>query len=177
MELQGRNVDEWGNVILSADGLIDHLMRGHDLSSHLMALENRSLKIFNDHCKEFDHPQDQVSAYQQPEISIEEWDKAHQSKWFTPEPFASMDVKEWLFEKCSTEEQVLRVLDEWTLYEERGMEPVLRFLIYAIDNFRKRKVVWGVGRGSSVASYILYLIGVHKVDSMTYNLDVREFLK
>jgi DNA polymerase III alpha subunit len=42
---------------------------------------------------------------------------------------------------------------------------------------RKENIVWGVGRGSSVASYVLYLIGVHKIDSLYYNLDVEEFLR
>jgi DNA polymerase III alpha subunit len=37
--------------------------------------------------------------------------------------------------------------------------------------------VWGVGRGSSVASYVLFLIGVHRIDSMKYNLDYKEFLR
>jgi DNA polymerase III alpha subunit len=38
-------------------------------------------------------------------------------------------------------------------------------------------VLWGVGRGSSVASYCLYILGVHKVDSIKYELDIHEFLK
>jgi DNA polymerase III alpha subunit len=42
---------------------------------------------------------------------------------------------------------------------------------------RSNNIVWGVGRGSSVASYVLYLLGVHKVDSIKYGLDIREFLK
>jgi DNA polymerase III alpha subunit len=42
---------------------------------------------------------------------------------------------------------------------------------------RKNKIVWGVGRGSSVASYVLFLIGIHKVNSLKYNLDIKEFLK
>jgi DNA polymerase III alpha subunit len=42
---------------------------------------------------------------------------------------------------------------------------------------RENDIVWGVGRGSSVASYTLYLIGVHKIDSIKYELDINEFLK
>jgi DNA polymerase III alpha subunit len=42
---------------------------------------------------------------------------------------------------------------------------------------RKHNIVWGVGRGSSVASYVLYLIGVHKINSMYYDLDIEEFLR
>ncbi len=42
---------------------------------------------------------------------------------------------------------------------------------------RDNEVIWGVGRGSSVASYVLYLIGIHKVDSMYYDLPINEFLR
>ena len=65
-------------------------------------------------------------------------------------------------------------LDE---FKARNLYPVLQLLIYIIDTMRKNNLVWGVGRGSSVASYVLYLIGVHKVNSLKYNLDLREFLK
>jgi len=34
-----------------------------------------------------------------------------------------------------------------------------------------------VGRGSSVASYCLYLLGVHKINSLKFDLDIKEFLK
>ncbi len=57
------------------------------------------------------------------------------------------------------------------------MTKVLNLLLYLVDHFRTNKIVWGVGRGSSVASYILYLIGIHKVDSIKYDLDIGEFLK
>ena len=57
------------------------------------------------------------------------------------------------------------------------MIDVLRYLKYLVDTMRKHKIVWGVGRGSSVASYCLFLIGVHRVDSVLYQLDIKEFLK
>ena len=41
----------------------------------------------------------------------------------------------------------------------------------------EHQVIWGVGRGSSVASYVLYKLGVHRVDSMYYDLDPQEFLR
>jgi DNA polymerase III alpha subunit len=42
---------------------------------------------------------------------------------------------------------------------------------------KENNIVLGVGRGSSVASYVLYLLGVHRVDSLKYDLDIKEFLK
>jgi len=46
-----------------------------------------------------------------------------------------------------------------------------------VDNLRKRNVVWGVGRGSSVSSYVLFCIGINRIDPLKFNLDVGEFLK
>ncbi len=70
-----------------------------------------------------------------------------------------------------------RVDMELALYKERNLFPIIQVLLYVVDVLRTNELVWGVGRGSSVASYILYLIGIHKVDSIKYKLDIREFLK
>ena len=177
MELNGRQVDEWGNVIFDKDGLIYLLMKGVDLSKDLQAKADPDIERFNGLCRELDHPQDQVRVFCEPTVSVEEWDRTRQANWFIPEEYRELDVLAWLAERCSTDEQITRVAEEWYLFEEREMIPVLQTLIYLIDDFRSRGVVWGVGRGSSVASYILYLIGVHRVDSIKFDLDVREFLK
>ena len=60
---------------------------------------------------------------------------------------------------------------------DRDMTDLLRYMVYLVDFMRENNIVWGVGRGSSVASYVLYLIGVHKINSIRYNLDWREFLR
>lgn len=177
MKLKGRSVDAWGNVVFDQTGLIDLLMKGSDFGVDIVSEPSISIQRFNDLCREFDHPEDSIKIYHEPDKTIEEWDEYHQSHWFTPEPFTSLDVHEWLLEKCSNEEQRARVLLEWKLFEERHMEPVLRCLIYLVHHFRERGIVWGVGRGSSVASYCLFLIGIHKVDSLKFDLDPREFLK
>jgi len=62
-------------------------------------------------------------------------------------------------------------------FQDRGMMPLLNFLLYMVDTMRENNIVWGVGRGSSVASYVLYLIGVHRINSMKYNLDYKEFFR
>lgn len=176
MQLNGRKTDKLGNVIFSQDGLIDHLMRGNDISE-LFADDNDSIRQFNELCKMYDHPEDQLNVYEKPNQDIESWDSQNQKCWFMPEDYSEIDLEEYFLRKCDTDEQVQRVNEELLLFKERNMENVLRFLIFMIDDFRKRKIVWGVGRGSSVASYCLYLIGVHKIDSLKFNLDPREFLK
>jgi len=88
-----------------------------------------------------------------------------------------MIVYEFIKKIVKTDDEKQRIAIEMTMFEERKMMNVLRFLIYLVDSMRKNKIVWGVGRGSSVASYVLFLIGIHKVNSLKYNLDIKEFLK
>ena len=78
---------------------------------------------------------------------------------------------------CSSDAELQRVGEELLLYQERNLFDLLRFMKYLVDTLRKNNIVWGVGRGSSVSSYILYLLGVHKINSMYYDLDIKEFLK
>ena len=110
------------------------------------------------------------------DISIEDFDKQNQTVWFMPKNYFP-ELTEWLFEQCSTQEEKDRVATELELYAQYRMIPVLHYIKYLVDIMRKEGIVWGVGRGSSVASYVLYLIGAHKVNSLKYNLDIREFLK
>ena len=105
--------------------------------------------------------------------------------YIIPQHYKDLDVEEYingLVKSKSGDSDIsvkakARVEMELTEFEARNLFPVLRILIYIIDTMRKHKLVWGVGRGSSVASYVLYLLGVHKVDSLKYNLDIKEFLK
>lgn len=111
-----------------------------------------------------------------PAIDIKEFDRLNQKQWFMPENYCP-NLIEWLFSKCENDDQAIRVSQELELFIQYGMMDLLHYVKYLVDTMRKEGIVWGVGRGSSVASYVLYLIGVHKVDSLKYNLDIREFLK
>jgi DNA polymerase III alpha subunit len=99
-----------------------------------------------------------------------------------PQHYKEIDVEEYIrglipTSGDSAEAVEARVEMELAEYKARNLFPVLQLLIYIIDTMRKNNLVWGVGRGSSVSSYLLYLIGVHKVDSVKYNLNIKEFLK
>jgi DNA polymerase III alpha subunit len=98
-------------------------------------------------------------------------------EWYMPESYKNINVVEFIINKCSTQKELDRVAQEMVLYEERGLYPLLRLLIFLVDHMRDNGVLWGVGRGSSVSSYVLYLIGVHRVDAIKYDLDIKEFLR
>ena len=99
-----------------------------------------------------------------------------------PQHYKDIDVEEYITKLIPTSGDSAmavkeRVETELALFKAKNLFPVLQLMIYIVDTMKKHEIVWGVGRGSSVASYCLYLIGVHKVDSIKYNLDIREFLK
>jgi len=103
-----------------------------------------------------------------------------------PEPYKSLDVVAYIADrhtvlmrdKRSNEllAREYRLANELREYENRGLFDVLRTIVYIINTLAETNTVWGVGRGSSVSSYVLYAIGVHDVDSFAYELDIVDFL-
>lgn len=118
-----------------------------------------------------------VKLYKDPKLSVEEFDKQQQSTWFMPEEYQQMDIAKWVLDQCKDENELQRAGDELLKYNDRKMLVLLQYLKYLVDTMRQHKIVWGVGRGSSVASFVLYLIGVHHINSLYYDLDINEFLK
>jgi DNA polymerase III alpha subunit len=110
-------------------------------------------------------------------FEISDYDKACQSNWNMPEEYKLYDIVDWLYSQCKTSEQKDRVTEELKAFAERDMIMLLKWLKYFVDTCRKNNIVWGVGRGSSVSSYVLYIIGVHKIDPLRYNLDWQDFLR
>jgi len=109
--------------------------------------------------------------------SPELYHKSLQSQWFFTEEYKNFDIKQFCIDKCNSDVERTRIYEEFTEFERLGMIDLLRWCKYFVDTCTHQDVIWGVGRGSSVASYVLYIIGIHKIDSIKYNLDWREFLK
>lgn len=119
-----------------------------------------------------------LNLYQDLNISKEEFDKICQADWLMPDEYKNLDIEQWIKDQGPPwEPEATRIEEELAAFKEHNMINLLRWLKYFVDTCRANNVVWGVGRGSSVASYVLYLIGVHKIDSIKYNLDWREFLR
>jgi DNA polymerase III alpha subunit len=110
-------------------------------------------------------------------VSIPEFDTVQQQHWHMPEEYKQFDIAEYLLNLCNTQQELQRVGKELLLFQERNLFDLLRYLKYLVDVMTKNHVIWGVGRGSSVSSYVLYKMGVHQIDSMFYDLDASEFLR
>ena len=111
------------------------------------------------------------------DLSIEEFDSSNKENWYIPDEYKNFDIAKFVLDKCKNEEELQRAGEELLLYQERDMFMLLRYLKYFVDTMRKNKIVWGVGRGSSVSSFVLYLIEVHRINSLYYDLSIDEFLK
>jgi DNA polymerase III alpha subunit len=118
-----------------------------------------------------------TQVYKPLDLTIEEFDAQCQSSWLMPESYRNMDIAQYVLGLCETDAELQRAGSELLLFQERDMFPLLCYCKYLVDTMRANNVVWGVGRGSSVSSYVLYLIGIHKVNSLYYDLSIDEFLK
>lgn len=110
-------------------------------------------------------------------LSVDEYDMMNQRNWLMPEEYKQMDIAQHVIDLCKTTSEIQRAGEELLMFQERNLFNLLKYLKYLVDTMRANNIIWGVGRGSSVASYVLYLLGVHRIDSMYYDLDPREFLR
>jgi DNA polymerase III alpha subunit len=139
-------------IIKHGPDILDHCLTSDDIHQYLDRINSEHL--------DYPIPPNQINP----------------KHWFIPEDYCP-DLMQYLYSCCETESQRARVDLELELFIKNGMYDVLHVMKYIVDTLRKNKIVWGVGRGSSVSSYVLYLIGVHKIDSVKYNLPIDEFFK
>ena len=99
--------------------------------------------------------------------------------WNIPDHYKQLDLEYYFFEKCKglSIEYLERVAIELVLFDEYGLNDLLKTLIYLIDEFKKMNIVWGIGRGSSCSSLLLYLIDLHMIDPIKYNIEITDFLR
>lgn len=175
LELNDRKIDEYGNVIYNVEGIVDLLMSGFSIKN--LILDNNQEVDLNNSFEEDGAKLDSLKKYNEPSMPITEYDKLLQDEFIIPNKYKEIDLHEYLLSKCSTEIEINRVEYEYDLIVKRNMINFFKCMIYLVDMFREHKLLWGVGRGSSVSSYSLFLIGIHKVNSIKYNLDCHEFFK
>jgi predicted metal-dependent hydrolase len=150
--------DTLGIPRFSNKDLIDMIYSGHVDKCHVVLCDSSDdVDKFNTAMRE--QGLTELTTYVPIDVEQNEFDNALQSEWFMPDKYKDMDISKYLQDKCKTQEELVRYFEEYAEF------------------MRENNIVWGVGRGSSVASYVLYLIGVHKVNSIQFGLDWREFLR
>lgn len=171
-----RRIDPWGRVVMKPDAVFRLAMEGHDVWS-IPVDPGPAIDLYNETLVRFDKPGLTMGPPTEMETTPEEEHAQHAASWMVSDEIKTIPVRAFLLDLCRTPEEKARVNLEMDLYEERDLIPLLQLMMYLVNHFRENNVVWGVGRGSSVASFVLYLIGVHKVNSLKYGLAIEEFLK
>ena len=169
--------DHLGQMIFSEDDCVNMLMRGQSLHINGMLVDTT---VDLENAAEILENVSTLVKYNELElqaVTVEDFDRMNQGNWLMPDEYKNLDIAEYVLNLCESEAALQRVGEELLLYQARDLFDLLRYLKFLVDVMKSNNLIWGVGRGSSVASYVLYLLNVHKIDSLHYNLDIAEFLR
>mgnify|MGYP000515622034 CR=1 FL=1 len=171
--------DELGIPRFSNRDLVNMIYSGHVDKCHVVLCEEHDdVDKFNTAMEE--QGLDKLQKYIPIDVDQKTFDGVCQGEWFMPDEYKDINVYEYVLGKAETpcpQHVQDRIWEELDAFKERGMKDLLRYMIYLVDYMREHDIVWGVGRGSSVASFILYLLGAHKIHSIAWDLDPTEFLR
>ena len=163
-----------GQPILTVDEALTSMLNG-SMFDNWVVTNDTEQQLFNAREKFLGGTDQIISDYKEEDTAA--YHKARQLNWSIPQKYIDLDTETYLCNLCDTDAELSRVLEELDLYKLKGLYPILNLMIYLTDIKKQNNIVWGVGRGSSVASYCLFLIGVHKINSLAFNIDIGEFLK
>lgn len=108
--------------------------------------------------------------------------------WVLPDKYDKLELESWIFQKhdqlaqtnnwtvTEITSRLNRLCTELVEFENRNLTNLLKTMVYITDQLTQKQILWGVGRGSSVSSYLLYVLGVHDVDSFAFDLDIEDFM-
>ena len=160
-------------VIVNENDLVEGLLQGKSVNS-IITEDTEKIDTYNHFCSLFKF-NDQID-YETPADNDDKYSYKNSDNWQMPNKYKDLNIVDYIL-GLSPEENYDRCYAELEEFKKRDMFPMLKFLVYMVSELKNNNIMWGVGRGSSVSSYILYLIGVHKIDSIKYNLDYKEFLR
>lgn len=174
MNLINRSIDEYGNSYFTTDQLVEMIMSGYDITNFSITSEKDVIEN-NLYSEELNI--NKIQTYIKNKSNIDDYYKNIKNTFLIPDNYMSIDLYNYLLSKCKNKEEFDRIDYEYNLIVKKNMTNFFKCVIYLVDFFRNNDILWGVGRGSSVSSYALYLIGIHKINSLKFNLDCHEFFK
>lgn len=167
--------NKFGEMIFNEADVVDLIMQGREFSADRMLVDStvdiQQASDILENVPKF------LNYGSLDNLTIESFDSLQQRSWHMPQEYKDLDIAQHILSLCTTEAELQRCGHELLLFQERNLFDLLRYLKFLVDTMRTHNVIWGVGRGSSVASYVLYKMGVHRINSMFYELNVEEFLR
>ena len=169
------NTDEYGLVYYNELELFKALYKDPNIDLGKFSVLDPDK--FNNSIKVLYSDAPKLSRSEKPSVTVNEFDQANQNTWNMPDEYQDLDIAKVILDSCNNDDELQRCGTELLMFQERKLLNLLKFLKYFIDTMNKNNIVIGLGRGSSVSSFVLYKLGVHRVNSMFYDLDVEEFLR
>jgi len=166
-------IDKYGQLIYNQNDLCDLFLQDPTRTLNKALVDN--VIEFTEFLSLENIPN--LTQYINPNCSLNQFDNQNQLNWQMPKEYYDLDIAKWVLDQCKNEVELQRAGEELIKFQERNMFVLLQYLKYLVDTMRKNNIVWGVGRGSSVASFVLFLIGIHRINSLYYDLSIDEFLK
>lgn len=167
--------NDFGEIVLDDNDICDLIMQGKSLSDfkHIMV----DPTVQTDNIEKISSDPISFAAPSPDNMPVDQYDEECQKKWFMPTEYYDLDIAEYVLSLCTSQEELQRCGKELLLYQEKDLFGLLAYLKFLVDTMTENGIIWGVGRGSSVSSYVLYKLGVHKIDSMYYDLNPEDFLR
>ena len=178
-ELDGRTLYGDGESVVDMPYLYEHILSGGRASQVFVSREDaNSSEVLNFN-----------KRYKKDTVDYKRSTNPVSLDWDVPKKYREMDLEVYLVQKLRAEVAEFDFTDEeiekryyhlkmeYRIWKKINLVDMLRTLIYIVNTFEEHKIIWGTGRGSSCASYILYLVGLHQVDSVEYELDIGEFFR
>ena len=178
IQLDDRIITDEGKVVADFELLLRKALSG-EVFTGIPALHHSDIDLYNQRTGNTVHP----------EIPI--WEEGDEFSsppddtfdWNIPQEYKELDINvaiiQGLVDKSLDDngKYLGRLDQELGLMRSRQMEDFFKCLIYIRDTLRKNDLFWGVGRGSSCASLILFLLDINKVDPVKFDIDPQEFYK
>lgn len=176
------NLNKNNEYVLDESDLVDLMLKGIPFTD-VTVKDVNFVKKYNEFCELYNSGT-KINAREEQSNGEDLYSPRDVNNWLMPEYYKNLSIDFVLTEKLNSlgyndpnSIQHKRVIEELTEYKNQGLEPLLKYIMYLVDFMRENNIIWGVGRGSSTSSYILYLIGIHRIDSIKYKLDFKEFLR
>lgn len=167
--------NKFGEMIFSESDVCDLIMQGRTPAELAGMIVDDTVSLIN-----WPNVIDPVPDFLQQKFhlcAVPEFHHQQQQHWHMPVEYKNLDIAHHVLSLCNNEAELQRCGQELLLFQERNLFDLLKYMKYLVDVMKENNIVWGVGRGSSVSSFVLYKIGIHKIDSLYYNLDIHEFLR
>lgn len=169
-------INEYGDIILNRDDVVEFMLEGEDISG-VMVSDEDEVELYHRMTSLIEGKSPTINKTKTYAMTPDKHLKRLSNKWLIPAEYIYMDVVDFLVQRCRNDTEKQRVAEELTEFHKRNEIDVLRVMIYIVDKFRENNIVWGVGRGSSVSCFCLYLIGINKINPLKYDISYTEFFK